>query len=186
MIPLPIVSAIAFVMKTIPTKFPTAAIATAFVGVRTFVATMVAIAFAASWNPLKKSKEKTARIAIRMISRDAIVSSGIGCVPDLSLVLCHDVAQDVRDIFAVVRRLLESLRDLLQFDDSNRVGVLEQRGDGVVHEVFRDVLEAMDSDADPLDLVALFHVAVYADGLLQDPRGLRDYVGQLVHRFVTL
>src|SRR5436189_4654656 len=45
------------------------------------------IAFAASWNPLKKSKEKTTRIAIRMISRDTIVSSGIERVPDLSLVL---------------------------------------------------------------------------------------------------
>ena len=67
MIPLPIVSAIAFVMKTIPTKFPTAAMATAFVGVRTFVATIVAIAFAASWNPLKKSNEKTIRIATMII-----------------------------------------------------------------------------------------------------------------------
>ena len=63
MIPLPIVSAIAFVMNTIPTKFPTAASATARTGVSTLVATTVAIAFAASWNPLKKSKEKTTRTA---------------------------------------------------------------------------------------------------------------------------
>src|SRR6266568_3147368 len=186
MMPRPIVSAMAFVMKTIPTKFPTAAIATAFVGVRTFVATMVAIAFAASWNPLKKSKEKTTRIAIRMISKNAIVSSGIERVPDLSLVLRHDVAQGVRDIFAVVRRLLESFRDLLQFDDSNRVGVLEQRGDGVVHEVVRDVLEVMDLDGDPLDFVPLFHVANHADGFLQQQRGLRDCVGELDHRFGRL
>ena len=48
MIPFPIVSAIALVMKAIPTKFPTAASPTAFVGVRTLVATTVAIAFAAS------------------------------------------------------------------------------------------------------------------------------------------
>src|SRR6266699_6700679 len=186
MMPRPIVSAMAFVMKTIPTKFPTAAIATAFVGVRTFVATMVAIAFAASWNPLKKSKEKTRRIAIRMISKNAIVSSGIERVPDLSLVLRHDVAQDVRDIFAVVRCLLESLRDFLQFDDSNRVGVLEQRGDRVVQEVVRDVLEVMDLDGDPLDFVPLFHVADHADGLLQEQRGLRDRVGELDHRFGRL
>src|SRR6058998_2714365 len=55
MIPLPIVSAIAFVMKTIPTKLPAAAMATAFVGVRTFVATKVltptkAVAMAAAGN----------------------------------------------------------------------------------------------------------------------------------------
>src|SRR6266540_1308841 len=185
MMPRPIVSAMAFVMKTIPTKFPTAAIATAFVGVRTFVATIVAIAFAASWNPLKKSKEKTTRIAIRMISRNAIVYSGRKRVPDLSLILRHDVAQDVRDIFAVVRRLLEPFRDLLQFDDSNRVGVLKQRGDGVVHEVVRDVLEVMDLDGDPLDFVPLFHVADHADGFLQEQRGLGDRVGELARDWMS-
>src|SRR5438034_4985988 len=186
MIPLPIVSAIAFVMKTIPTKFPTAAMATAFVGVRTFVATIVAIAFAASWSPLKKSKAKTTKIATTMISRNAIVSSGMERVPDLSLVLRHDVAQDVRDIFAVVRGLLEPFRDLLQFDDSNRVGVLEQCGDGVVHQVVRDVLEVMDFDGDPLDFVPLFHVADHADRFLQELRRLRDRVGELDHRFGRL
>ena len=69
MIPLPIVSAIAFVMNTIPTKLPTAASPTAFTGVNTFVATTVAIAFAASWNPLKKSNEKTIAIATTRSSR---------------------------------------------------------------------------------------------------------------------
>src|SRR5437660_4893322 len=70
MIPLPIVSAIAFVMKTIPTKFPTAAMATAFVGVRTFVATIVAIAFAASWNPFMKSNVNKIRIAKLYIQQE--------------------------------------------------------------------------------------------------------------------
>jgi hypothetical protein len=64
----------AFVMKTIPTKLPTAAIATALVGVRTFVATTVAIALAASWNPLKKSKLNTTMIEMTRTSRTAIVS----------------------------------------------------------------------------------------------------------------
>src|SRR6266545_892484 len=186
MMPRPIVSAMAFVMKTIPTKFPTAAIATAFVGVRTFVATMVAIAFAASWNPLKKSNEKTTKIATTMSSRNAIVSSRMERVPDLSLVLRHDVAQHVRDIFAVVRRLLEPFRDFLQLDDSNRVGVLEQCGDGVVHQVVRDVLEVMDFDGDPLDFVPLFHVADHADRFLQELCRLRDRVGELDHRFGRL
>src|SRR5438046_8753991 len=58
MIPLPIVSAIAFVMKTIPTKFPTAAMATGFVGVRSFVAPIVAFECVASWKALQKANER--------------------------------------------------------------------------------------------------------------------------------
>src|SRR5712691_12677478 len=150
MIPLPIVSAIAFVMKTIPTKFPNAAMATAFVGVRTFVATIVAIAFAASWNPLKKSNEKTTRIATRMIAKRSAIPGP--CLPassvppretsNDSLILRHDVAQHIGDVLAVVRGLLQDLRDLLELDDRHGILPPEERRDGVVHEVVRDVLEA--------------------------------------------
>src|SRR2546428_148867 len=151
MIPLPIVSAIAFVMKTIPTKFPNAAMATAFVGVRTFVATIVAIAFAASWNPLKKSNEKTTRIATMMIAeRSAMPSPCLRASlrpaardPDGSLILRHNVAQHIGDILAVVRGLLEDLRDLLELDDRHGILLTEERRDRVVHEVVGDVLVAV-------------------------------------------
>jgi len=51
-----------------------AAIATALTGLRTLVATTVAIAFAASWNPLKKSKLNTMMIAVTRIPKTAILS----------------------------------------------------------------------------------------------------------------
>src|SRR3989442_1199622 len=175
MIPLPIVSAIAFVMKTIPTKFPNAAMATAFVGVRTFVATIVAIAFAASWNPLKKSNEKTTRIATMMIAeRSAMPSPCLRASlrpaardPDGSLILRHNVAQHIGDILAVVRGLLEDLRDLLELDDRHGILLTEERRDRVVHEVVGDVLEAVDLDGDPFDPIGLLHVADQPDRILQ-------------------
>src|SRR5256712_6105547 len=190
MIPLPIVSAMAFVMKTIPTKLPAAAMATAFVGVRTFVATIVAIAFAASWNPLKKSNEKTTRIATtRIVKRSAIPGP---CLPRVlllprepsgdSLILRHDVAQHVGDVLAVVRGLLEDLGDLLELDDRHGILLTEEGRDGVVHEVVGDVLEAMDLDGDPLDPVGLFHVADHPDRLLEEPRPVFDYISELHHR----
>src|SRR5947209_12494659 len=191
MIPLPIVSAIAFVMKTIPTKLPAAAMATAFVGVRTFVATIVAIAFAASWNPLKKSNAKTTRIATtRIAKRSAILSPYAPARPSLppretsgdSLILRHNVAQDVGDVLAVVRGLLEDLRDLLELDDRHGILLMEERRDRIVHEVVCHVLEAVDLDGDPLDPVGLLHVADHPDGLPQEPRPVLDHVSELNHR----
>src|SRR6266702_3425201 len=190
MIPLPIVSAIAFVMKTIPTKLPAAAMATAFVGVRTFVATIVAIAFAASWNPLKKSNRKTTRIAtMRIVKRSPfpVRASARPSIPPRetsgdSLILRHDVAQHVGDVLAVVRGLLEDLGDLLELDDRHGILLTEEGRDGVVHEVVGDVLEAVDLDGEPLDPVGLFHVADHPDGLLEEPRPVFDHVSELHHR----
>src|SRR3989442_8637877 len=191
MIPLPIVSAIAFVMKTIPTKLPAAAMATAFVGVRTFVATIVAIAFAASWNPLKKSNAKTTRIATtRIAKRSAILSPYAPARPSIppretsddSLILRHNVAQHVGDVLAVVRGLLEDLRDLLELDDRHGIFLTEEGRDGAVHEVVCHVLETVDLDGDRLDPVGLFHVADHPDRLLEEPRPVLDHVSELHHR----
>src|SRR5436309_13907896 len=175
MIPLPIVSAMAFVMKTIPTKLPAAAMATAFVGVRTFVATIVAIAFAASWNPLKKSNEKTTRIATtRIAERSAMPSPCLRASSFLpressedSLILRHDVAEHVGDVLAMVRGLLQDLRDFLELDDRHGILLTEEGRDGIVHEVVGDVLEAVDLDGDPFDPIGLLHVADQPDRILQ-------------------
>src|SRR5881396_2662335 len=175
MIPLPIVSAMAFVMKTIPTKLPAAAMATAFVGVRTFVATIVAIAFAASWNPLKKSNEKTTRIATtRIAKRSAIPGPCLRASSFLpressedSLILRHDVAEHVGDVLAMVRGLLQDLRDFLELDDRHGILLTEEGRDGIVHEVVGDVLEAVDLDGDPFDPIGLLHVADQPDRILQ-------------------
>src|SRR5881409_742449 len=161
-IPLPIVSAMAFVMKTIPTKLPAAAMATAFVGVRTFVATIVAIAFAASWNPLKKSNRKTTRIATTRIAKRSAIPS-----PCLRASL-HPASRD--------------LRDLLELDDRHGILLTEERRDRVVHEVVGDVLEAVDLDGDPLDPIGLLHVANHPDGLRQEPRSVFDHISELHHR----
>src|SRR5713101_2134160 len=190
MIPLPIVSAIAFVMKTIPTKLPAAAMATAFVGVRTFVATIVAIAFAASWNPLKKSNKKTTRIATMRIVKKSVIPSPASARPSIPrretsddlLILRHNVAQHVGDVLAMVRGLLKDFRDLLKLNDCHGILLMEERRDGVVHEIVCHVLETVDLDGDPLDPVGLFHVADHPDGLPQEPRPLLDHVPELHHR----
>ena len=63
MIPFPIVVATATPKRKGPAKFAAAAIATAWSGRMTLVPTTVAIEFAASWNPFKKSKTSAAIIA---------------------------------------------------------------------------------------------------------------------------
>src|SRR5437762_4411539 len=207
MIPLPIVSAIAFVMNTIPTKLPTAASPTAFTGVNTFVATTVAIAFAASWNPLKKSNEKTIAIAIARSSRTIrgppyrgfataerrrtrdLALGGLslrGEVDDIRcptlLVLGHDVAQHIRDILAEIGGLFQALNDFFAIDDPDRVSSPEKDCDARVHEVVGDIFEAVDLDRDPFDLARLPHVADHADGVFEETGGLPDDLSQLDHR----
>src|SRR3989442_1024928 len=192
MIPLPIVSAMAFVMKTIPTKLPAAAMATAFVGVRTFVATIVAIAFAASWNPLKKSNEKTTRIATtRIAKRSAIPGPCLRASSFLpressedSLILRHDVAEHVGDVLAMVRGLLQDLRDFLELDDRHGILLTEEGRDGIVHEFGGEGLDVLPVDrsderlvqflVDPMDdLVAVvLHVL--------DPSALHRHVAEVV------
>src|ERR1051326_4184823 len=107
---------------------------TACTGVRTFVATTVAIEFAASWNPLTKSKISATRI---MPPTRINVESMRGLV-----VLYLDVLQRVGDVFAIVRSLLQELVDLLKFDDANRVLlVLEQIGYCCTYELVSGFLQ---------------------------------------------
>src|SRR2546427_9912610 len=175
MTPLPIVSGMAFGMKPIPTKLPAAAMATALVGVRTFVAKIVAIAFAAAWNPLKQWTETTPRIATtRIAKRSAIPGPCLRASSFLpressedSLILRHDVAEHVGDVLAMVRGLLQDLRDFLELDDRHGILLTEEGRDGIVHEVVGDVLEAVDLVGDPVDPTGLLHVADQPDRILQ-------------------
>jgi len=57
-----------------PIRLKKAAIVTAFKGERTFVATTVAIAFAESWNPFMKSKNK-ARIIVTITNVSKNINS---------------------------------------------------------------------------------------------------------------
>jgi hypothetical protein len=74
MIPFPIIVAMAVPKTSGPIRLKRAAIETAFSGVRTFVATTVAMAFAESWNPLMKSKNK-ARIIVKITKFSRYIAS---------------------------------------------------------------------------------------------------------------
>ena len=94
------------------TKLKNAAQTTAFCGESTRVETTVAIEFAASWKPFRKSNASAIRtIRTRIQSRSAWRCSG-----DLD----QHVADDVREVLAAVAGLLESLVDLLPLQDLDR------------------------------------------------------------------
>src|SRR5256712_2255771 len=152
---------------------------------------MLATAAAASWSQWKKSNEKTTRFAPTGIAERSAMPSpclraSLSVPPretsDDSLILRHNVARHVGDVLAVVRGLLEDLRDLLELDDRHGILLTEERRGRVVHEVVGDVLEAVDLDGDPLDPIGLLHVADHPDGLPQEPRSVLDHISELHHR----
>src|SRR2546428_14148878 len=152
---------------------------------------MLATAAAASWSQWKKSNEKTTRFAPTGIAeRSAMPSPCLRAslrlppreTSDDSLILRHNVAQHIGHVLAVVRGLLEDLRDLLELDDRHGILLMEELRDRVVHEVVGDVLEAVDLECDPLDAIGLLHVADHPDGLPQEPRSVLDHISQLHHR----
>src|SRR2546428_12388673 len=152
---------------------------------------MLATAAAASWSQWKKSNEKTTRFAPTGIAeRSAMPSPCLRAslrlppreTSDDSLILRHNFAQHIGHVLAVVRGLLEDLRDLLELDDRHGILLMEELRDRVVHEVVGDVLEAVDLDGDPLDPIRLLHVANHPDGLPQEPRSVFDHISELHHR----
>src|SRR3954452_2316538 len=87
-------------------KLNTAAHTTACAGVSTRVETTVAIEFAASWKPLRKSKTRATRT---MRTRRAIRARP----GSISGVLDDHVPHDVRVVLALVAGVLQALVDLL-------------------------------------------------------------------------
>src|SRR4051812_14313709 len=100
--PLPTVEATAAPNTRKATKLKNAAQATAQRGLMAPVETIVAIEFAASWKPLRKSK------AIATTIRNTTMWN----VMPMSGVLEHDAFDDVRDVLAAVGHRLEILVDL--------------------------------------------------------------------------
>ena len=80
-IPLPIVFATAVPITKAATKLKNAAHSTAFLGERTRVETTVAMEFAASWKPLRKSKVR----ATRMMTTTAVKDVDKGAPPQAFL-----------------------------------------------------------------------------------------------------
>jgi hypothetical protein len=118
--------------KTAP-KLNTAAHSTAICGVKTRVATTVAIEFAASWKPLMKSNAERNQHDDRDEYR-----AWNPCVAMSLTVLDLHVLERVRDVFAVVRGLLQEFVNFLELDQPDRVlFVLEQVLDSGPAELIR-------------------------------------------------
>src|SRR5688572_28415301 len=113
-IPEPTVLATAVPKPNAARKLNAAAQTTACPGVRTRVATMVAIEFTASWKPLMKSKIKAT--AMSAIAAKRTVSIGLR-------VLVDDAFEEVAHVFAPVRGRLEKVENLLPLDDGNRIAL---------------------------------------------------------------
>src|SRR5579871_2213499 len=92
-------------------KLNAAAHSTAYFGDNTRVDTTVAIEFAASWNPLMTSK----------ISATTMVATTIALVSGM---FEDHALDDVRDVLAPIRRVLEVLVDLFPLDDRDRILIL--------------------------------------------------------------
>src|SRR5207248_170943 len=101
--PLPMVPATLVPNKKAATKLKNAAQMTACVGESTRVETTVAIEFAASWNPLRKSKIRATKTMRKM----RVIKSAV---------LQDNPLQRIADILASVQRLLDVVVQLLPLD----------------------------------------------------------------------
>src|SRR4051812_4194401 len=179
MIPLPTVEATAAPNTRKATKLKNAAQATAQRGLIAPVETMVAMEFAASWNPFRKSK------AIATTIRNTTTWN----VMPISGVLEHDAFDDVGDVLAAVGHGLEIFVDLLQLDQLARIGlVVEQLRQARAQHLVRLGLEPVDLAAGLHDLLGVGHVVEQlhrglhflgaGDADVREPPGL---VGDLAH-----
>src|SRR5215216_3203986 len=146
-IPLPIVLATWVPRTKAATKLKNAAQATAFWGDRTRVDTTVAMEFAASWKPFRKSNER----ATRMMKTTSAVPVVRGAP---SGVLDDDVADDVGVVLELVAGVLEPVVDLLPLHDLEGIAPIapEQVGDDGVVEDVGLVLEVGDAHDGLVDL----------------------------------
>ena len=99
----PMVVGTATLNMNAPAKFQNAARRTAVLGLRTFVATTVAMEFAESWKPLMKSKMRATAMMIRTSARSAM--------------LHHDGVDGIRHVLAFVDDMLQKLVDLSALHD---------------------------------------------------------------------
>src|SRR6266851_5724742 len=162
-IPLPIVFATAVPITKAATKLKNAAHSTAFLGERTRVDTTVAMEFAASWKPLRKSNVSATRMMTTTAVKD--VDKGGGA----SGVLDDDGAEDVGELLAFVASVLQSLVDLFPLHDLDRslaVPAPEQVGDHAEVDGIGVVLELGDADDGLVDLLLVGEVPHHPRGLV--------------------
>src|SRR3972149_2284596 len=111
MMPLPMVVATRVLIRA-PVKLKKAARDTAAKGVRAWVDTLVAMAFAASWNPFEKSNSKATTT-----TTTSRASSSLGMPYD-------DILYNIRYILTFVDCRLHQPEEILPFDDLHRVVVV--------------------------------------------------------------
>src|SRR6185503_11421053 len=151
-IPLPIVFATAVPMTKAATKLKKAAHNTAFWGERTRVDTTVAMEFAASWKPFRKSNVSATRMMMTTTVKD------VDKVGRASGVLDDDVAEDVGELLAFVAGVLQPLVDLFPLQDLDRrlpASFLEEVRDHPEVDGVRLVLEGRDAHDRILDLLLI-------------------------------
>src|SRR5689334_6259727 len=151
--PLPIVLATAVPSRKAAAKLKKAAQTTASFGESTRVDTTVAMLFAASWKPFKKSKVS----ATRTVSATSIspvftgVRSSRGGRPGLahaSSALQNNRFQHVGSVLGLVGGHLQHLEQFLDLDQSDGVFfVLEEVADGFATYAIRLVFQAVDFHA---------------------------------------
>src|SRR3954466_11662281 len=172
--PLPIVLATWVPSTKAATKLKNAAQATALLGDSTRVETTVAIEFAASWKPFRKSNVSATRMMKTTSARAGVISG----------VLDDDVAHDVRVVPALVAGVLEPVVDLLPLQDLQGVAAVgaEEVGDDLVVEHVGPVLQVRDTDDRLLELP----LAGQVPDELGDPFELGRHLDQDLGEFAQL
>src|SRR3954471_13842611 len=167
MIPFPTVFATAVVTNA-PARFAIAAIRTASRGDSARVETVVATAFAVSWNPFVKSNASATTM-----TTTSRVSGGLRRSP----VLDEDRLEDVGGVLAGVDRLFELLVDVLPADDRQRVRAgAEEIGDRLAVEPVSLVLKLAERD----ELLARVAEALeQTNGIVETGGGAVDHLGLL-------
>src|SRR4029453_2884236 len=180
--PWPIVWATAVPKRKTARKLKVAAQYTATRGVSTRVETTVAMAFAASWKPLIKSKVKATPIRTRTRGGHArtwrmpVRSSAAG----MSGVLEYDAFDKIGDIFAAIEGVFEEFVNLLPLNDVNRVRALFEKPRHTLPEVgIPPVFEPIDFHTDLQYVHRILQPTQSAHGLLDLLDSLEEHRPEL-------
>src|SRR5882672_8946387 len=145
--PRPMVLATAVPRKKAATKLKKAAQMTASLGESTRVETTVAMLFAASWKPFRKSKIRATTMVMTTSSTSTFTGTGSWMVwirVNLGA-LQHDRFQYIGGVFGLISSVLEHLIQFLRLDELDRILlVLKKDGNGFAADLVGFILESVD------------------------------------------
>src|SRR4029453_13232539 len=181
--PWPIVWATAVPKIKTARKLKVAAQYTASRGVSTRVETTVAMAFAASWKPLIKSKTRATPIRTRTRGgaarswRIPVRLSAAGMSGGLE----HDAFDKIGDIFAAIKGVFEEFVNLLPLDDVDRVrALLEKPRHALPEDGIPLVFEPIDFHADLQHVHRILQPTQSAHSLLDLLDSFKEHCPELV------